>query len=144
MLDGLIALLETIVAMEELSDIDIEGDGIDIGNILSVNWDSEGNPVDDAEFTEGYNRWRQSIIEQITEYNEDGSKNAKFNKDLADAMGKIKLDGHILSDIISWDANDLANMGKEFNESYAKLMDAMVKAAVSGDYDLDNIAESVQ
>jgi len=34
MLDGMIQLLETIVAMEKLGDIDVEGNGIDFNELF--------------------------------------------------------------------------------------------------------------
>jgi len=34
MLDSMIQLLETVVAMEELGDIDVEGNGIDFGELF--------------------------------------------------------------------------------------------------------------
>jgi len=92
MLDGLISLLETIVAMEGLADIDVEGNGIDIGDLLTVNaTDNEGN-VTDAEYKPIYEAWRQDMVQKFRDYcnskNEKGE--ATVNVDLGRAMEGIK------------------------------------------------------
>ena len=144
MLDGLIQLLETIVAMEGLGDIDTEGNGIDLGNIFDITWDESNQNIIGVEFKEKYDTWRKTVIDQITEYNKDGSKNADFNKDLANAMDSIKIDGKSLATLIQWEASDWKTAGKDFMQGYSDTLAALYKAALSDNYDLDNIADSVK
>ena len=131
MLDGLIAMLEVIVAMEKLSDISGEDTKIDLGDIVI-----EG--PDGASFNEEYAKWVENIKDLI---NKD-SKN--YNEDLANAFNSIKIEGISLAEILNYNEAQLTGENEHFGKAYASLINAMVKAAQSGNYDLDNIAESVE
>lgn len=137
MLDGLISLLETIVAMESLGDIDVDGDGIDLTDIFTIETGDDGQTAITG-FTEKYETWRQGIIDQITEGNEN------FNEDLAKAMGEIKIDGYTLAELIKWDVSDWQGADIQFAQGFSDTMAALYRAALSDDYDLDNIADSVK
>jgi hypothetical protein len=63
MLDGLISLLETIVAMESLSDIDVEGNGIDLTDIFTVEYDENSAVKAITGFTDKYAEWRETILD---------------------------------------------------------------------------------
>ena len=131
MLDGLIAMLEVIVAMEKLSDISGENTEIDLGDIVI-----EG--PDGQHFNEEYSKW----VENIKDLIDKNSKN--YNKDLADAFNNIKIKGISLAEILNYNESQLTGENEDFGKAYASLINAMVKAAQSGNYDLNNIAESVQ
>lgn len=131
MLDGLIAMLEVIVAMEKLSDISGEDTEIDLGDIVI-----EG--PDGQHFNEEYSKW----VENIKDLIDANSKN--YNKDLADAFNNIKIKGISLAEILDYNESQLTGENADFGKAYASLINAMVKAAQSGNYDLNNIAESVQ
>ena len=139
-LDGLIAMLELIVAMEQLGDIDTEGNGIDLTDLFEVTYDENGNPNGHNmdKFSADYERWVAGIKDKI---NKD-SKN--YNEDLANAVNGITIDGTALTQILDWNPKDFkdpanANVAK----AYAAVLDAFNKAALSGNYDLDNIQQSV-
>lgn len=131
MLDGLIQMLEVIVAMEKLSDISGEDTTIDLGDIVI-----EG--PDGTSFNEEYTKWVGNIKDLI----DKNSKN--YNKDLADAFNNIKIEGISLAEILDYNETQLIGENESFGKAYASLINAMVKAAKSGNYDLNNIAESVQ
>jgi len=65
MLDGLIAMLEIIVAMEQLGEITGEDTQIDLGDIF-VTSDENGEVLDQiTEFTDGFDKARQKLLEYV-------------------------------------------------------------------------------
>jgi phage tail tape-measure protein len=56
MLDGLIAMLELIVAMEELGDIDVEGNGIDFHELFTDSFEVDGTE---------YVKWQDDAIDAV-------------------------------------------------------------------------------
>lgn len=136
MLDGMIQMLETIVAMEKLGDIAGEDDVIDIGDILpKIEWDENGNPIEGT--FEKFNKDYKSIVDYIL----DAAKN---NEDLNKGLENLKINNKSIKEIFGMDASTLANMGKDFNEAYAAALQAMVTAARSGNYDENNVMQSLQ
>jgi len=79
MLDSMISVLETIVAMEKLGDIDVEGNGIDFNDLFKFEgYDEQGNIIRNMnEFSQGYEDARQYLLNKITKGNKE------FNKELA-------------------------------------------------------------
>ena len=136
MLNALISLLEAIVAMEELGDLDLDGNGIDLSELFEIKYDDEGNN-EFLVFNQKYEQWRQKIIDQINE------KSPNYNKDLAAAINGITIGDFNLSDIINWDATKLSGADKNVQKAYTAFLTAFSKAAKSGNYDLDNIRQSV-
>ena len=138
MLDGLIQMLEAIVAMEELGDLDIDGNGIDLSELFKVTTGDDGKESIIG-FNEKYTEWVTKIKDQI-------DKNSpNYNEDLAKAFEGIKIDfgegAFSLSEILDWNYTQFdADTGKV----YTSFVNAMVKAAKSGNYDLNNVAESVK
>lgn len=136
MLDGMIQMLETIVAMEKLGDIAGKDDVIDIGDILpKIEWDENGNPIEDT--FEEFNKDYKSIVGYILDA-------AKDNEDLNKGLENLKINNKSIKEIFGMDASTLANMGKDFNEAYAAALQAMVTAARSGNYDENNVMQSLQ
>ena len=126
MLDGMIQLLETVVAMESLGDIDTDKNGIiDLSNILKINTDENGNEIS-RQFTEEYTTWLNLF-------------NAKLEKDeeLKASMESVQVNNKNLIDI----ANQTA---EEFSEEDAAVLNAFYQAAKSGNYDLNNIMSSIK
>lgn len=139
MLDAAIKVLEVIVAMESLGDISVDdnpefsfGDVFDLGTPPEI--DEQGNKW--YKFTEEFNTWRENIVSMLTE----GSDN--YNADLAAAAESIKVNGVSLKNMLEAGANEIKDLGITQQE-YFDILKAFQTAAASGDYDLDNIQESV-
>ena len=60
MLDGLIAMLELIVAMEDLGDIDINGNGIEFDELFEL---KDDGTRDYTKFNEAYTNWIAGLKE---------------------------------------------------------------------------------
>ena len=125
MLDAAIQMLETIVAMEQLGDIDIEGNGIDTTDIFKG-----GDPL--AGFTEGYDNWKQSIIES-----------AKKNEELKTALSSLFIEGKSLWELVNSNSTELASLGAAGLANYANALEAIRQLAESDDYDLKNLLPSI-
>jgi len=148
MLDGMISLLETIVAMEGLQDLDIEGDGIDIGDIMTIHYD-KNNKMTYAEYTEVYNDWREDMVAKFRDYIAKGGATGTSDYiDLGKAMEGIKFryDGgsKTFADILDMSATTLAGMSDDFKTAYTAFLDGMIQASLSDDFDLDNIYDSIK
>lgn len=133
-LDGLIQMLELIVAMEELGNIAGEDTTIDLGDIVI----EEPNG---AQFNKNYKKWVDKV-KKLIDKNDDN-----YNEQLAEAFKGVKLnvDGKAFSleEMLDFSASDLS-ANKSLGKAYAALINSFVQAAQSGDYDLNNIAQSVQ
>lgn len=128
---GLIAVLDTIIALEKLTDLDIDKNGIFNFDDLGTWVLGEDGKKHLQEFSAEFEKRRKEIIAAITEGSET------YNKELAEAMEKIKINGKKLSDIIKQDAAD-------WTESDAEVLNALLQAVQSGDYDLNNISASMR
>ena len=140
MLDGLIAMLELVVSMQELGDIDTEGNGIDLTDLFTITYDAEGNETgrNMEQFSKDYERWVNYVKDRINE------ESANYNKDLANAINGIKIEGTSLVEILDWTPGDFTNAAnKNIAQAYTAILDAFTKAAQSGNYDLNNIQQSV-
>lgn len=125
MLDAAIQMLETIVAMEQLGDIDVEGNGIDTTDIFEG-----GDPL--AGFTEGYDDWKQSIIES-----------AEKNEELKTALSSLFIEGKSLWELVNSNSAELASLGAAGLANYANALEAIRQLAESDDYDLENLLPSI-
>lgn len=146
MLDGLIALLEVIVSMEQLGDIDTDSNGIDLSDLFVVTYDKEGNKkIDYTQFNQIYEDWRNDMIEKFNDYIQKGGANGTSQYiDLGNALSGIKIGGLSLIDIIKMDPNQLLNEADEsLRKVYPAVLNAFTQAAQSGNYDLDNIQQSI-
>ncbi len=134
-LDAMIALLEVVVAMEELKNLDLDEDNeIDLGEIFklkadkSIETDAEGIEL----FTDKY----QQICKRILEMAED-------NGDLSKALDQVKLNNITMRQIFE-DGTDGYNNLQIDAVALKKAMNAFYQMALSDDYDLDNMAESLK
>ena len=125
MLDAAIQMLETIVAMEQLGDIDVEGNGIDTTDIFKG-----GDPL--AGFTEGYDDWKQSIIDS-----------AEKNEELKTALSSLFIEGKSLWELVNSNSSELASLGAAGLANYANALEAIRQLAESDDYDLENLLPSI-
>ena len=128
MLDGLIQLLETIVAMQELGDIDVDGNGIDLSEIFQVNDDT--GAIED--WSEGWKKIADSIL-----------KSAKTNDALNEALDSVTINGESLRNYFTKAGETWSGTQKEA-EAYTAVMRAFYEAARSGNYDPDHIMESIK
>ena len=144
MLDSMIQLLETVVAMENLEDIDVDNDNtIEISDIFpKLEYDDKGNVVE-FEINEAYETWRKEVNNQIQE-TINGKKNEDYNEDLAKAAKNLKIDGISFETILGWSPEELASQGKDFLQKYTAVMDSFWKMAKSGNYDLNNLIPSIK
>ena len=135
MLDAAIKVLEIIVAMENLGNIDVDGNNVfSIGDIFQL--DANGGLKKNKDGLELYTKEYQDFAEDLL-------KQAEANEDLNKALEDVKINGITMKELFKDAANGIKNVDLDA-ESYFKVMDAFVKAAQSGDWDLDNIFESVK
>ena len=129
MLDGLIAMLELIVAMEELGDIDVDGNGLDFDELFESFTDTDGKK---------YYKWKEGTEDNIQRILDM----AKTNEDLANALDYMSINGKNMREMF-----ETATKGERLTEAEARAYYAatssLYKAMLSGNYDLDNIYDSV-
>lgn len=130
MLDGLIALLETIVQMEELGGIDSNGDmTIELPEIFIV--DSQGNPVvQDGHYLASKNM--QDAAEAIM-------NRAKEDKVLKSWLENIKLNGQNLSTLFTDAANGYFDASISAQD-YQKTIQSLINIIKSDNYDPNDLA----
>lgn len=132
MLDGLIALLETIVAMQEAFA------GINAGENETFDLEELFDFGIDKENVEGWianNDFKDAADALL--------KKAESSKDLKKAIDQIKINGIQLSELLT-QARDKYAFAEKDARALTAAMDALYKASLSGNYDTDNIYESVK
>ena len=149
MLDGLIAMLEIIVAMEQLGDITGEDTQIDLGDIFVIPPDTDETIANLTEFTDQFDKGRKKLLEYIHS-NEDletqfanssvklGEKMFSMLDLFGDNQSKQQLFNNLFGDITD------EKQKKEVQKAYQTMINGLYQAAISGDYDLDDIAASFQ
>ena len=133
-LDGLIAMLELIVTMEQLGDIDTDGNGINIGELFTVTYDDKGNRVG-IQVNEAYDKWHKDLQAQLKL--KKGDKG--YNEDLQNALYGIEIGDVSLAKIINWSDAELLDADTAIQDGYLVILSALSKAAQSGNYNQDNI-----
>lgn len=131
MLDAMIQLLETVVAMEKLGDIDIDDNGIlDFGELFSaINYEDTSTQLYQA------TQQTQKTANEILTL-------ASTDTDLATALDSVKMGDKTIRQMMT----DLAKgteLTKEQAEQYQAAFQSLYSMALSGDYDLDNLAKSI-
>lgn len=137
MLDSMISLLEVVVAMEQLGDIDINGDNqLNIGEIFKLNGMPEdkaaGLAADTQTLSENYKTACKHIIDMATP-----------DSDLESALKAVKVNGTTMYQIFKDASEGQVKVNMTVGE-YQKLVNSFYQMALSDDYDLDNIAESIK
>lgn len=132
MLDGMISMLETIVAMEKLGDIAGEsGDEntIEIEDILpQINFNGD-EATNIGKFSDSYDKYIKELRKKL-------DKNSKeYNEQFAEGAKSLKINGISFADIIGMDAEELGKQGKAFLTTYSKIIQAMADAAKNSDWD---------
>ena len=120
MLDGMIQLLETVVAMEKLGDIDASGDGhIDLGDLFP-----------EIDFQGG------------TQKLKDLAGLDEFIKAAGESLDNIVINNESLTDMITRARETGLNQAEA--ENFTAIMDSLYQMYKSGEYNLDNIYDSIQ
>ena len=119
MLDGMIQLLETIVAMEKLGDITGGDNTIDLTDLF-------------PEFTSDTDK---QVLNNITGFND-------FVKAAGDNLDTIVINGEKLSDTIK--RAQTVGLNKAEAENFTAIMNSLYQMYQSGEYNLDNIYDSIQ
>lgn len=125
MLDSMIQVVETMVAMEQLGDALGEDIILDLPQIIINKNDPNYNTA-----IESIDIWRQSLLEKLN------PKNENFDKDLSKAAHKVSVGGKTLNDILHTSA-------KSWTETEAAIATGFYKAAKSGNLSEDNIWQSI-
>lgn len=135
MLDSLIALLETVVAMEGLSDVAGADMNLDLGDIFTFEYDDDNNNIVFTGFTEDFKKYQKTIETMPDELQQqlDQTK-VKFR----DSLVSIK---DLLLENFN---NEFESLSMEDATKYQKILNGFLQAALSGDYDLDNVFDSVK
>ena len=129
MLDGLIQLLETVVAMEELEGLDTDKSGtFEFQEMFKWNeqmqaWEVMGNGAEQA----------SKIIEQA---NKEGFE------DLKKGLQQVKINGVSIYDMLQ-DMSDGAVKNEQQARLYNAALSALFQQFKTGDYDLNNLGKSV-
>ena len=135
MLDSMIQLLETIVAMEELGDIDVEGNGIDFNEMFKTMYDDKGFELNTYEWTEGMQRASKNILDYAESLGKDS--------DLYKGLDSVIVNGTSMRQLLE-KARDNIKVNKEDAQAYHAAVKAFYTAMQSGNYDLDSIMESMK
>ncbi len=120
MLDGIIKLLETVVAMEKLGDIDANGNGvINIDDIFpSFDINSSNNKLREM-----------AGLDAFIEAAGEGLENIVINgESLKNLINRAKVEG----------------VGAEEAQNLTEIMNSLYQMYQSGDYNLDNLYNSIQ
>jgi len=141
MLDGMIKLMETIVAMEKLKSVDVNADNkIDLGEMFtSVEFNTDGSIAALGAFKQEWLDAKNDLLEFLD--SEDGA-------DVKAAMQntKITFNGITQSmyDLFDISDEELNNMDTAAKERYHAIMSAFYNAAMSGDYSNESIMQSIK
>lgn len=126
MLDGMIKLLETVVAMEQLGDIDVDSNGnldfLEMFTYMSLDTVVASQAAHEA-------------AGNILELSENNTK-------LAEGLENFKIDGITLREILQQLA-DGATLTEEDAKKYNAALNALYQMVLSGDYDLENVYQSI-
>ena len=146
-IDAQIELLEIIVAMEEISDIDIDGDGIELEELFE--FDAPDGTFDSWDEVTGITKEHQDFLLGLLE-------ETQTNEELKKRLQETLVNGKSLYDIIaemslSFDGyGNVTERGKQLLEElglsveqYLALMKGIENMVESGDYDLDTVMSSV-
>lgn len=137
MLNSMIQLLETIVAMEKLGDIDVEGNGIDLSEMFKVG--ADGSFILDEE---GYVQWQagmQKSAEKILAMADEFGKDS----DLYKGLDNVKVNGVSLRKMFT-DAKEGVKLTENEAKAYHATIAAFYKAMLSNDYSEDSIMASIK
>ena len=148
MIEALIQMLELIAAMEELGDITGEDTHIDLGDVFAFDGieASEENLDKVTDFTEKYKKAREKLI-AFLDMDENKEIKSVYEHTKLSFLGKQQSMYDLLSidDFKTLFPDTLDSETKQkAMKAYQGMLESFYQAAISGNYDLDHIAESVQ
>ena len=129
MLDGMIKLMETIVAMEQLGQVDVDSNGI--LSIDEIFGEGLVDGTDWHQYSEEFNQVREYLLNTFEQ-----------SKELAPLLDNLKVSGVTLRELFDQDQTEWRKAGIS-EQQYANIMTAFYQAATSDAYDLDNLISSV-
>lgn len=124
MLDAEIALLEAIVAMEDLGQIDTNGNGLDFEEVFDNSTISG--------FSAAFDKQRKIILDYL-----NGSDK------LRPLLSQLKIGSATLGELLTTNAKGLRDLGLS-DQEYLDAMNAFVQAALDNNMDPDNILDSLR
>jgi len=129
MLDGMIKLMETIVAMEQLGQVDVDNNGI--LNVDEIFGDGLIGDTDWHQYSDEFDQVREYLLNTFEQ-----------SEELAPLLDNLKVSGIKLRDLFNQDQTTWREAGIS-EQQYAQIMTAFYQAASSDNYDLDNLISSV-
>ena len=134
-LDGLIQMFEVIVAMEQFEGLDIDKD----------NWLDWKELFNTDDLTEAATEFQGFFKEDFVNIAESILANSVNNVDLANALDNIKVNGNTMREMFQYATGAINDLTNEMTAGdYALAMSVFYNAAMTGDYDLDNVAKTLK
>ena len=139
MLDNMIQLMETVVAMEKLSDVDVNANNkLDLNEMFEIEYEDDGTTIKKiGAFKDTY---RTALADLIAWANTDAG--AQFKE--ATQKMLISWDGANMSmwDFLNISESTIAGWTDEMKGKYAKIVGAFYTAAKNGNYNLSDVLAS--
>ena len=132
-IDAMIAVLEVIVAMEKLKDVDVDQDmEIDLSEMFQFKGGDESDIDNAYAFTTKYDDFRNYITSKM-------KSDPEFKKNIE----AFKINGIALSEALDMTVAELKKSGINL-KAYHAAINSLYKAAISNNYDTDEIAKSLR
>ena len=133
-LDGLIAMFEVIVAMEEFEGADLNANGLlDFNEVFNLTGLAENAYSSAVIFNSKFSDAAQVLLDTINS-----------NDEYKEIANKIKLNGHTLYEIFDDAADGIRDILDVPAETYAQMVSSLYELLKSGDFDLDDIYNSMK
>ena len=141
MLDGMIQLMETVVAMQKLGNVDIDANNkLDLNEMFNVEYEDDGKTIKAIhDFTQTYRDAHNELINWAKT-----DEGAEFKKTLeAISISWNGADENMWS-LLNKEEEDVKQWSDELKGQYAALVSSLYAVAMSGDFDLDKIFDSIK
>ena len=122
-------LLLIIPKKKYLANMDIDGAGITFDGLFAND--------DPTAFATSYENWRQRVLNMIDEGSEE------YNADLAETISQMRIGNYTFAELLQFTPEQLHNLDSTARQTFAAMLTAFEQAAISGDYNLNNIYQSV-
>ena len=133
-LDGLIAMFEVIVAMEEFEGVDTDKNGLlDLNEIFDLTGLSEEAQKTATKFNKEFSDAASNILAAI-------NSDEKWKK-VADS---IKLNGHTITELLEAGVKGTLDLVDVTAEEYQKMLSVIYEKFKSGDFDINDIYNSLK
>lgn len=132
MLDQMIALVETMVALEQLGDVIGEDHIFTMGDIIF-----KGGKYS---FTDEWNKFKDNITKKINDPNDKEN----YNKELDEGLSRVFIGDKSMKEIINLSSEKWEALGEKEQNAYLNAMQGFYNAVKNGDYSQENIWASVK